>query len=96
MKYAIYKDVVTVQGHGAWLLFQVGSTVLCLGDSGDKNSGARLEICLFAPMAEKRFTVKWRGLTKRALDSAPPYTSEELDIITDPRRNGALQDPPSQ
>ena len=68
MKYAIYKDVVTVQGHGAWLLFQVGSTVLCLGDSGDKNSGARLEICLFAPMAEKRFTVKWRGLTKRPPD----------------------------
>lgn len=70
MKYAIYKDVVTVQGHGAWLLFQVGSTVLCLGDSGDKNSGARLEICLFAPMAEKRFTVKWRGLTKRPPDVA--------------------------
>lgn len=36
------------------------------------------------------------GLTQRALDSAPPYTAEELDIITDPRRNGALQDPPSQ
>lgn len=34
--------------------------------------------------------------TQRALDSAPPYTDEELDIITDPRRNGALQDPPSQ
>ena len=32
----------------------------------------------------------------RAADSAPPYTSEELDIITDPRRNGALQDPPSR
>jgi hypothetical protein len=35
-------------------------------------------------------------LTKRALDSAPPYTVEELDIITNPRLNGALQDPPSQ
>jgi len=35
-------------------------------------------------------------LTQRALDSAPPYTSEELDIITNPRRNGALPDPPSQ
>ena len=23
--------------------------------------------------------------------TAPPYTPEELDIITDPRRNGALQ-----
>ncbi len=32
----------------------------------------------------------------RAADSAPLYTSEELDIITDPRRNGALQDPPSR
>lgn len=32
----------------------------------------------------------------RAADSAPPYTAEELDIITDPRRNGALQDPPSR
>ena len=62
MKYAIYKDVVTVQGHGAWLLFQVGSTVLCVGDSGRSNEGAILEIRLFAPMAEKRFTVKWRGL----------------------------------
>ena len=37
-----------------------------------------------------------RHLTPRALDSAPPYTAEELDIITDPRRNGALQSPPSQ
>ena len=36
------------------------------------------------------------SLTQRALDSAPPYTAEELDIITNPRRNGALQDPPSQ
>lgn len=34
--------------------------------------------------------------TQRALDSAPPYTAEELDIITDPRRNGALQKQPSQ
>lgn len=34
--------------------------------------------------------------TQRALDSAPPYTAEELDIITDPRRNGALRNPPSQ
>jgi len=62
MKYAIYKDVVTVQGHGAWLLFQVGSTVLCVGDSERSNEGAILEIRLFAPMADKRFTVKWRGL----------------------------------
>jgi len=37
-----------------------------------------------------------RGRTPRALDSAPPYTSEELDIITDPRRNGALRNPPSR
>jgi hypothetical protein len=29
------------------------------------------------------------------MDSAPPYTSEELDIITNPRRNGALRNPPS-
>lgn len=36
------------------------------------------------------------GLTQRTLDSAPPYTTEELDIITDPRRNGALRNPPSQ
>lgn len=70
MKYAIFKDVVTVQGHGAFLLLQVGSTVLCVGNSGDKDSGARLEIRLFAPMAKKRFTVKWRGLTKRAADVA--------------------------
>ena len=39
---------------------------------------------------------KQARLTKRALDSAPPYTAEELDIITDPRRNGALRNPPSQ
>lgn len=70
MKYAIFKDVVTVQGHGAVLLLQVGSTVLCLGDSGRSNEGATLEIRLFAPMAEKRLTVKWRGLTKRAPDGA--------------------------
>lgn len=37
-----------------------------------------------------------RKLTPRALDSAPPYTAEELDIITDTRRNGALRNPPSQ
>lgn len=37
-----------------------------------------------------------RRRTPRAADSAPPYTSEELDVITDPRRNGALQDPPSR
>jgi hypothetical protein len=37
-----------------------------------------------------------RQPTQRAADSAPPYTAEELDIITDPRRNGALQDPPSR
>lgn len=70
MKYMIFKDVVTVQGHGAVLLLQVGSTALCLGNSGRSNEGATLEIRLFAPMAEKRFTVKWRGLTKRALDAA--------------------------
>jgi hypothetical protein len=29
-------------------------------------------------------------------DSAPPYTEEELDIITNPRRNGALPDPLSR
>lgn len=45
-------------------------------------------------LAELR--AKQTRLTKRALDSAPPYTAEELDIITDPRRNGALQNPPSQ
>lgn len=70
MKYAIFKDVVTVQGHGAVLLLQVGSTALCLGNGGRSNEGAILEIRLFAPMAEKRFTVKWRGLTKRAPDGA--------------------------
>ena len=57
MKYMIFKDVVTVQGHGAVLLLQVGSTALCLGNSGRSNEGATLEIRLFAPMAEKRFTV---------------------------------------
>lgn len=66
----IFKDVVTVQGHGAVLLLQVGSTVLCVGDSGQSNEGAILEIRLFAPLAEKRFTVKWRGLTKRVPDVA--------------------------
>ena len=69
MKYAIFKDVVMVQGHGAILLFQIGSTVLCLGNSGRSNEGAIFEIRLFAPMAEKRFTIKWRGLTKRAADA---------------------------
>ena len=68
MKYAIFKDVVTVQGHGAFLLLQVGSAVLCVGDSGRSSEGATLEIRLFAPMAEKRFTIKWRGLTKRPPD----------------------------
>ena len=71
MKYMIFKDVVTVQGHGAVLLLQVGSTVLCVGDSGRSNEGAILEIRLFAPLAEKRFTVKWRGLTQRAPDACP-------------------------
>lgn len=52
MKYMIFKDVVTVQGHGAVLLLQVGSTVLCLGDSGRSNKGAILEVRLFAPMAK--------------------------------------------
>lgn len=70
MKYAIFKDVVTVQGHGAVLLLQVGSTALCVGDSGRSNEGAILEIRLFAPLAEKRFTVKWRGLTQRVPDGA--------------------------
>lgn len=68
MRYMIFKDVVMVQGHGAVLLLQIGSTVLCLGNSGRNNEGAILEIRLFAPMAEKRFTIKWRGLTKRAAD----------------------------
>ena len=68
MKYMIFKDVVTVQGHGAVLLLQVGSTVLCLGDSHRSNEGAILEIRLFAPMAERRFTIKWRGLTQREPD----------------------------
>lgn len=71
MRYMIFKDVVMVQGHGAVLLLQIGSTVLCLGNSGRSNEGAILEIRLFAPMAEKRFTVKWRGLTKRAADECP-------------------------
>lgn len=62
MKYMIFKDVVMVQGHGAWLLLQIGSTVLCLGDSGRTNEGAQLEIRLFAPMAKKRFTIKWKGI----------------------------------
>jgi len=62
MKYMIFKDVVTVQGHGAVVVVQVGSTALCLGNSGRGNEGAILEIRLFAPMAEKRFTVKWKGV----------------------------------
>ncbi|GIK44026.1 MAG: hypothetical protein BroJett011_78590 [Chloroflexota bacterium] len=45
---------------------------------------------------KRRWFTDWAHLTQRALDSAPPYTAEELDIITDPRRNGALQNPPSQ
>ena len=48
----------------------------------------------YKELAELR--AKQARLTQRALDSAPPYTAEELDIITDPRRNGALQNPPSQ
>ena len=62
MKYMIFKDVVTVQGHGAVLLLQVGSTVLCLGNSGRSNEGAILEIRLFAPLSEKRITIKWKGV----------------------------------
>lgn len=62
MKYMIFKDVVTVLGHGAVLLLQVGSTVLCLGNSGRSNEGAILEIRLFAPLSEKRITIKWKGV----------------------------------
>lgn len=47
-------------------------------------------------LPEKAICPRCRKLTQRALDSAPPYTAEELDIITNPRLNGALQDPPSQ
>ena len=72
MKYMIFKDVVTVQGHGAVLLLQVGSTVLCLGDSGRSNEGAILEVRLFAPMAKKWLAIKWRRLTQRAGDTATP------------------------
>jgi len=68
MKYMIFKDIVMVQGHGAVLLLQVGSTALCLGNSGQSNEGAILEIRLFAPLAEKRITIKWRGLTQREPD----------------------------
>lgn len=81
MKYAIFKDVVTVQGHGAVLLLQVGSTVLCLGNSGRRNEGAILEIRLFAPMAEKRLTIKWRGLTRRAPDAATVPLSETKKAV---------------
>jgi len=63
MRYMIFKNIVTVQGHGAVLLLQVGSTALCLGNSGRRNEGATVEIRLFAPLAEKRLTIKWRGLT---------------------------------
>lgn len=62
MKYMIFKDVVMVQGHNAWFLLQIGSTALCLGDSGRTNEGAQLEIRLFAPMTKKRFTIKWKGV----------------------------------
>lgn len=68
MKYMIFKDIVMVQGHGAVLLLQVGSTAICLGNSGRSNEGAILEIRLFAPLTEKRITIKWRGLTQRAPD----------------------------
>ena len=71
MKYMIFKDVVTVQGHGAVLLLQVGSTVLCLGDSGRSNEGAILEIRVFAPMSKKWLAIKWRRLTKRAAGASP-------------------------
>ena len=80
MKYAIFKDIVTVQGHGAVLLLQVGSTALCLGNSGQSTEGAILEIRLFAPMAEKRFTIKWRGLTSRALDAGQGCPSCERGL----------------
>ena len=62
MKYMIFKDVVMVQGHGAVLLLQIGSTALCLGDSGRTNEGAILEIRLFAPLSKKRITIKWKGV----------------------------------
>lgn len=62
MKYMIFKNIVTVQGHGAVLLLQVGSTALCLGNSGRSNEGAILEIRLFAPLAKKRITIKWLGV----------------------------------
>lgn len=60
LKYMLFKNVVMVQGHGAVLLLQIGSNVLCVGDSGQDNKGAILEIRLFAPLAEKRLIIKWR------------------------------------
>ena len=60
MRYMICKGIITIQGHGAVLLLQVGSTALCLGSSGRSNAGANLEIRIFAPMAEKCLSIKWR------------------------------------
>ena len=60
MKYALYRDVVSVQGHGAIVLLQFGSSVLCTGDNGKENSGASLEIRLFAPLSKKWFVIKWK------------------------------------
>ena len=60
MKYMIFKNIVMVQGHGAVLLLQVGSTALCLGNSGRSNEGAILDysdphVLVFPKMREHNF-----------------------------------------
>ena len=88
MKYMIFKDVVTVQGHGAVLLLQVGSTVLCLGDSGRSNKGAILEVRLFAPMAKKWLAIKRRRLTQLAPDAGE---SAPLQALSTPEHSATSQ-----
>lgn len=71
MIYQVYKDVVTVQGHGAIGLIQLGTTVLCFGDNGQKeNNGANFELVLFAPGRLFHCKIR-RGLTHAAPDEKP-------------------------
>lgn len=69
-------------------------------DDENNHIGEFCDTCFGAYLVNYKELAELRAkqvrLTQRALDSAPPYTAEELDIITDPRRNGALQNPPSQ
>jgi hypothetical protein len=48
----LFRDVVMVQGHGAWGVLQIGSVACCIGRS---ESGPRWTLTLFKPYSKRRF-----------------------------------------